>query len=100
MFSAIATNLVLWSATVLALIFSDQDRQSFNVLFPNGQVAEDCYIIPERQMWDRESHQMLDKYVVGAQVLTDEACAAAHSFLVQLPQQNVTAEDFPPPPED
>lgn len=100
MFTSLFATLIAMVAPVLCIVFSDQARTDFNAIFPNGIVSEECVIRPERQMWDRTTHVMLDKYVIGAQSLNNTSCAPAHGFLNALPQENVDpALDFPPPEE-
>jgi hypothetical protein len=101
MFSSFVAGVMLLVAPVLCIIFTNQDRQDFEAQFPNGLVSEGCAIRPTRQMWDRVTHEMLDKYPIGAQALLDPACLAAHDFMNALPQQDVNpALDFPPPPDE
>lgn len=90
MFTSLFTTLAVVLAPVLCIIFSNQDRIDFDAQFPNGVVSEECGVIhAERQMWDRDTHVPLDKYVIGAQVLANPDCAAAFPFLEQLPQEDV-----------
>lgn len=85
---------------MMCIIFSQQDIDTFNQQFPEGTVGENCTIIPRGPMWDKVTHNLLDKFIVGAQALTDGNCSAAYEFLNTLPQEDVTIDDFPPPPEE
>lgn len=100
MLTSFFATLALMVAPVLCIVFSDQDRTDFNVTFPNGIVAPNCVIRPETQLWDRTTHEMLDKYIIGAQSLNNPSCQPAHGFLSALPQLEVNpALDIPPPEE-
>ncbi len=97
MLSSIFATLIVWSSAVLCVIFTQQDIGDLNAQWPGGHISEECNLSPRGPLWDRDTHDLLDKYVVGAQVLNDPSCADAHDFLSQLPVEDIDpALDFPP----